>query len=70
MGLEPIPSEANFVFANFSSAEAASEVFDKLTERGIYVRYFTQDGLDRGLRISIGTDEEMDRLLEELETLV
>ena len=53
-----------------ASAEAASQIFDKLTERGIYVRYFPQDGLDRGLRISIGTDDEMDQLLEELRTLI
>jgi len=70
MGIESFPSEANFVFARLASAEAAAQVFDKLTERGIYVRYFPQDGLDRGLRISIGTDDEMDRLLEQLRTLV
>jgi histidinol-phosphate aminotransferase len=70
MGVESFPSEANFVFAKFSSAEAASQVFEQLSERGIYIRYFPQNGLDRGLRISIGTDEEMDRLLEELRTLV
>ncbi len=70
MGIESFPSEANFVFAKLGSAEGASQVFDNLTERGIYVRYFPQNGLDQGLRISIGTDDEMDRLLEELRTLV
>jgi histidinol-phosphate aminotransferase len=70
MGLETVPSEANFVFAKLRSPEVASEVFDALTERGIYVRYFPQDGLDRGLRISIGTDDEMDRLLKELRDLI
>ena len=70
MGLETFPSEANFVFAKLASAEMASKIFDTLTGRGIYVRYFPQDGLDRGLRISIGTDEEMDRLLEELRALI
>ena len=70
MGIESYPSEANFVFARLASAEIAARIFDTLTERGIYVRYFPQNGLDRGLRISIGTDEEMDRLLEELRTLV
>ena len=70
MGLETVPSEANFVFAKLASAEVASRVLDALTERGIYVRYFPQDGLDRGLRISIGTDDEMDRLLQELRSLL
>lgn len=70
LGLEALPSEANFVFVNLTSGKVASEVFDRLTERGIYVRYFPQPGLDQGLRISIGTDEEMDLLLAELRTLV
>jgi histidinol-phosphate aminotransferase len=70
MGIESFPSEANFVFVKLTSAEAALQTFDRLTERGIYVRYFPQDGLDSGLRISIGTDDQMDRLLEELRTLV
>jgi histidinol-phosphate aminotransferase len=70
LGLEAFPSEANFVFVNLASAEEASRIFSILTERGIYVRYFPQPGLDRGLRVSIGTDEQMDLLLEELRTLV
>jgi histidinol-phosphate aminotransferase len=70
LGLEAFPSEANFVFVNLASTEAASRIFGTLTERGIYVRYFPQPGLDRGLRVSIGTDQQMDLLLEELRTLV
>jgi histidinol-phosphate aminotransferase len=70
LGLDTFPSDANFVFAKLASPEAASRVFRALSERGILVRYFPQDGLDRGLRISVGTDDEMDRLLEELRKLV
>ncbi len=70
MGIETFPSEANFVFARFGSARAASQLFEALTQRGIYVRYFPQEGLDQGLRISIGTDDQMDRLLRELRELV
>jgi histidinol-phosphate aminotransferase len=70
MGIETFPSEANFVFARFSSAQAAAGLFEKLTERNIHVRYFPRDGLDQGLRISIGTDAQMDRLLEVLRTLL
>jgi histidinol-phosphate aminotransferase len=70
MGIECLPSEANFVFVRLASSKTASQVFDKLTERGIYVRYFPRDGLDQGLRISIGTDDEMDRLLKELTSLL
>ena len=70
LGLETFPSEANFVFTRLSSAEIAYRVFNELSERGIYVRYFPQEGLDRGLRISVGTDGEMDLLLEELRILM
>jgi histidinol-phosphate aminotransferase len=69
LGLETLPSEANFVFVRFATSEVASNAFQRLTERGVYVRYFPLEGLDRGLRISMGTDSEMDRLLVELETL-
>lgn len=70
MGIDSFPSEANFVFLKLASPQAASRVFDQLTERGIYVRYFPQEGLDHGLRISIGTDDQMERLLDELRNLV
>jgi histidinol-phosphate aminotransferase len=70
LGLETFPSEANFVFARLPSAEDATKVFHGLHERGVYVRYFPQEGLDRGLRISVGTDGEMDLLLEELRILI
>jgi histidinol-phosphate aminotransferase len=70
LGLETFPSEANFVFAKLSSAKVASTVFQGLNEKGIYVRYFPQEGLDQGLRISVGTDGEMDLLLAELRILI
>jgi histidinol-phosphate aminotransferase len=70
MGIESFPSEANFVFLTLPSAEAASQVFEALTDKGIFVRYFPKEGLDHGLRISIGTDDQMDRLLRELQTLL
>lgn len=70
LGLETFPSEANFVFAKLPSAEVASKVFHGLNKRGIYVRYFPQEGLDQGLRISVGTDGDMDLLLAELRILI
>ena len=43
--------------------EKARELFEALKERRIYVRYFPKPRIDNYLRISIGTDAEMDALL-------
>ena len=59
-------SKANFIFATHKSV-AAKQIFEALKEAGIYVRYFNKPRIDNHLRISIGTDEEMDAMLEFLE---
>lgn len=60
-------SMANFIFAAHERVPA-KQIFEALREAEIYVRYFQQPGIDNYLRISIGTDEEMDQLLQFLET--
>ena len=57
-------SQANFVWATGGSP--AQETFEKLKERRVLVRLMTYPGYPQGLRISIGTDTEIDRLLETL----
>ncbi len=39
-------------------------------EKGVLVRYFNKPRIDQYLRISIGTDEEMDKVVEELKKIV
>lgn len=55
-------SRSNFLFASHKSIPAA-ELFEALKQEGIYVRYFNKPRINNYLRITIGTDEEMDRLL-------
>lgn len=55
-------SMSNFIFAAHKTIPAA-ELFQALKQEGIYVRYFNKPRIDNYLRITIGTDEEMDRLL-------
>lgn len=55
-------SFANFVFASHPKV-AARDLFSKLRKQNIYVRYFDQPRIDNYLRISIGTDEEMQKLI-------
>ena len=59
-------SKTNFIFASHKSVPA-KEIFDALRANEIYVRYWNKPRIDNWLRISIGTDEEMDKLLEFLE---
>ena len=54
-------SQTNFIFAKHMRAKA-EPMFQALKEAGIYVRYFKTTGLEDWLRISIGTDEEMEKL--------
>jgi histidinol-phosphate aminotransferase len=67
MGLSAPASRTNFIFAEFKTM-TAKRVYDELAARNIYVRYFS--GLGERLRISVGTPEENDRLLEALEQIL
>ena len=55
-------SRANFIFASHPQVPAA-ELFRALREAHIYVRYFNKPRIDNYLRISIGTREEMETLI-------
>jgi histidinol-phosphate aminotransferase len=63
LGLEVLPSQANFVFARLKSATLAAGAYRFLKERGLLIRYFPARLLDDGLRISVGTPVEVDALL-------
>ena len=56
-------SKANFIFATHESCPA-KKLFEALREKHIYVRYFPKDRIDNHLRITIGTDKEMKKLVE------
>lgn len=60
------PSKTNFVFVTHPVWKA-EKLFGALREKDIYVRYFRQPRIDNYLRITIGTDEEMDQLFGFLE---
>ena len=47
-----------------------SEIFEKLRERGIIVRRWDQPRISEYLRISIGTDDEMDTLIAALKEIL
>ncbi|MFV8817408.1 histidinol-phosphate transaminase [Haliea sp. E17] len=65
LGFEVLPSAANFVLARHPD-HAGEALFTALRERGIIVRYFNKPRISEFLRISIGTDEQMQELLSAL----
>lgn len=62
-------SSANFVLARIPSP-AAAELYAELKRRRILVRYFDQPRLRDCLRITVGTDLEIDALLGELQEIL
>lgn len=69
LGFLVLDSQANFVFASHPN-HAAQHLMQALRERGIIVRHFNQPRIDNFLRITIGTDEQMQQLVKELETML
>lgn len=69
MGFSFPDSMTNFLFVTHDQV-AAKDIFLDLMEEKIYVRYFNKKKLDSYLRISVGTDEEIDQLLNALEKIL
>jgi len=65
LGIECLPSQANFVLARVGYPRA-KELHEKLKAHGILVRYFEQQAVRDALRITVGTDPEVDALLDAL----
>jgi len=63
-----LPSEANFVLARRPGVDQGP-VARALAARDILVRHFAQPGLEDALRITVGTDDEVDALLAALGAL-
>ena len=55
-------SMSNFIFATHERVPA-KEIFEALREHNIFVRYFSKPRISNYLRISIGTQQEMERLI-------
>lgn len=62
-------SQTNFIFATHESVPAQT-IFDALREKHIFVRHFGQKRIDNYLRISIGTQDEMERFIRETEQII
>ncbi len=65
LGFDVCPSRANFLWCRRAD-RPVKPIYEELKRRLILVRYMNYEGYGDGLRISVGSDAEVDRLLEEL----
>ncbi len=67
LGFVCLDSQANFIFATHPEYEM-KELYETLKSKaGIYVRYWGSERIEQYIRITVGTEEEMDALLGFLE---
>lgn len=69
LGFQVLPSKANFLFVTHPDF-AAEEIAAKLRADNIIVRHFKQPRIEQYLRISVGTDDDSERLLKSLRKII
>ena len=69
LGFDTLPSCSNFIFTSNKNTDAKT-LFEYLRSRGIVVRYFDKPRINDRLRITVGTDEETDKLIEEIKNFL
>src|SRR4029453_15571040 len=69
LGFDVLPSAANFVFARHPAREGAA-LAATLRQRAVIVRHFSAPRISDYLRITVGRDEQIDRLLSALSDIL
>ena len=69
LGFKVLPSKANFIFASLPTKDAA-ELATELREQGIIVRHFNKPRINQFLRITVGTSEQNQRLIQTLKSKI
>jgi len=69
LGFTPLDTKTNFIFATHEKM-SADALFEELKKKNIYVRYFNMPRINNYLRITIGTDEQMNRLFAALKEIL
>ncbi len=69
LGFVVAPSQANFLWCVHPDVESRW-LFDQLRKARILIRYMNYDGWGDGLRITIGTDAQLDACLDQFKTLL
>lgn len=69
MGFEFTDSMSNFIFASHREKNAGY-IFEELKKRKIFVRYWNKPRINNYMRITVGTDDEMNALFKALEEIL
>lgn len=69
LGFKFTDSKSNFLFVKHNSVNA-KYIFDELKTHKIYVRYWNKPRIDNYLRITVGTPEEMTKLISALKEIL
>ena len=69
LGFEVLPSKTNFLFAKHSNIDGG-ELYLRLKEKGVLVRHFTNERICQYNRITIGTEEQMNILVETIKKIM
>lgn len=65
MGFKVLDSQTNFIFATKDDM-SMKDLFEYLKTKKVFIRYFSLPRIENYVRITIGTDDEMDILLKEV----
>lgn len=69
LGFEVLPSSANFVLAK-SNVISGNDLYEKLKAEGVLVRYFSTERISNFIRITVGTNDEMDILVSKIKKIL
>jgi len=69
LGFECTDSKSNFLFVS-PKGISAEELFGKLRERRIFVRYFSKERIRDRLRVTVGTRAQMEKLFEAIKEII
>ncbi len=69
IGFSVIPSKANFIFARHKSI-SGEKVYVRLKDKGVLIRHFTAERIKDHNRITVGTKQQMETLIEKLKEII